>query len=183
MKNLKSYDDFLNEKAYLLTGIYDAKGIPGKVLFAFKKEEIERIKFEGDTDKLLKEVNAAWKKWAPTKGAKIIEAEVMKQVKNPEAIVYITANLLEEWKLDEINKLNTEIDKTGTAYIHYRGSDFVINIGFADDVDAGKYSRRLGGMRNTAVITNDVYVAGEFYDAGYNNVEIRESLFLMVDKK
>lgn len=149
------------------------------------KKQIERIQFEGDIDKLLDEVNKAWEKWAPKEGSKIIETEVMKQVKDKESIVYITANLLAGWKMDEVNKLNVSIDKKGIAYITFNAFDFVINIGFADDVDASKYSRRLNGMRNSAIHSKeDLDIVGTYDKAiGENNLEIRESLFITIDKK
>ena len=74
------------EKAYQLTGIYGAKGIIGKVAFAFKKE-VERVKYEGDADATIDDLNSVWSKWADKDGAKIIEQEVMKQVKDKEAVV------------------------------------------------------------------------------------------------
>ena len=37
MKHVQLFEQFINEKAYQLTGIYGAKGIVGKVAFAFKK--------------------------------------------------------------------------------------------------------------------------------------------------
>ena len=40
MKHIKLYEEFVNEKAYQMTGSYGAKGIAGKLLFAFKKESI-----------------------------------------------------------------------------------------------------------------------------------------------
>ena len=56
MKPLQTYKQFLNEKAYRMTGIYAAKGIVGKVMQAFK-QEIAKVKYEGDSAATLKEVN------------------------------------------------------------------------------------------------------------------------------
>ena len=126
MKNLQTFDEFLNEKAYLLTGGFGAKGIPGKVLFAFKKQ-IERIRFEKTGQDLLDEINKTWSKWAPKEGAKIIETEVLKAVKDRDAIVYLTAKLNTMWKFDTVNDINSlDIEKDKKAYITLDTTDFVI---------------------------------------------------------
>jgi hypothetical protein len=182
MKHMKLFEQFVNEKAYQMTGAYGAKGIAGKVLFAFKKE-VERIKYEGDEDKCLKEINKVWSKWADSEGAKIIKQEVMKQIKDEEAIVYIIATLGKtKWIADDVNDVN----KPGTQTLLVRiPSDFVINIGFADDVDASKYSRKLDGMQNDAIIVGlETAIVGS-YDAEVesNNIEIRAGLFLTIDAK
>jgi hypothetical protein len=165
-----------------MTGMYGAKGIAGKVLFAFKKE-IEKIKFEGDVQDTLKELNQVWSKWADKEGAEIIADEVMKQVKDEEAIVYIMAALSkQEWVDDQINGLNRP---DGTELFVRIPSDFVINIGFADDVDAGKYTRKLSGMQNDALVAgNETIILGEYESSvGKNNIEIRQSMFLSIDAK
>lgn len=55
-----------------------------------------------------------------------------------------------------------------------------------DDVDAGKYVRKLNGMTNTAVFYNPphVEIMGAF-DAGvgYSSIEIRSSEVMMIDIK
>lgn len=171
----------LNEKAYQMTGMYGAKGILGKVLFAFKKE-IEKIKFEGNTDSTLEELNKVWTKWAPKEGAKIIEQEVMKGVKDKESIVYITASLDTEWEADTINGLNS----SGNAQLFVRiPGDFVINVGFAHDADANKFSNKLGGSTNDAIpMKTDLDILGAYDDlVGRNNTEIRGSLILSIDAK
>lgn len=181
MKHIKLFEDFINEKAYQMTGHYGAKGIPGKVLFAFKKE-IEKIKYEGDADETLKHLNDVWKKWGPKEGAKIIEHEVMKIVKDKEAIVFVTASLKRNWQADDINGLN----KPDSSELYVRlPEDFVINIGFADDVDANKFAKKLGGMTNSPIDkVGDVDVIGSFDpQVDENNVEIRESLMLSIDAK
>lgn len=186
MKNLQSYDEFLNEKAYLLTGEFGAKGIPGKVLFAFKKQ-IERIRFEKTGQNLLDEINKTWSKWAPKEGAKVIEAEVMKQVKDTEAVRFITATLNVLWKFDTINRINSsDIEKDKKAYITLDTTDFVINIGFSDDVPARKFANRLGGIGNDPIYNPKEFIdiVGEFSDeVGQNNVEIRSSMFILIDEK
>lgn len=176
------YESRVNEKAYQLTGMYGAKGIAGKVLFAFKKE-IERLKFEGDVQDTLKEINQVWSKWADDEGAQIIADEVMKQVKDKEAIVYITAALSKhKWVNDQVNGLNRP---NGTELFVRISGDFVINIGFADDVDAYKYARKLGGMQNYALVSGiETTIAGEYMSSvGQNNIEIRQSLILSIDAK
>ena len=172
----------VNEKAYQMTGMYGAKGIVGKVLFAFKKE-IEKIKFEGDVQDTLKELNQVWSKWADKEGAEIIADEVMKQVKNKEAIVYIMAALSkQEWVDDQINGLNRP---DSTELFVRIPSDFVINVGFADDVDANKYARKLSGMQNDALVSGiETTILGEYESSvGQNNIEIRQSMFLSIDAK
>lgn len=183
MKHIKLYEDFLvTEKAYQLTGSFGAKGIAGKVAFAFKKE-VERVQYDGNAEATLNDINKAWSKWADNVGAKIIETEVLKQVKDKESIVYLIATLGGyEWVADEVNGINSpERSELLTRF----PMDFVINIGFADDVDANKYSRKLGGMANTALTTNiDTEIIGSFdAEIGPNNIEIRSSLFLTIDAK
>ena len=186
MKNLQTFDEFLNEKAYLLTGGFGAKGIPGKVLFAFKKQ-IERIRFEKTGQDLLDEINKTWSKWAPKEGAKIIETEVLKAVKDRDAIVYLTAKLNTMWKFDTVNDINSlDIEKDKKAYITLDTTDFVINIGFSDDVPAKKFANRLGGIGNDPIYNPKEFIdiVGEFSDeVGQNNVEISSSMILLIDSK
>ena len=182
MKHIKLYEQFVNEKAYQLTGIYGAKGIIGKVLFAFKKE-IERVKYEGNAEETLSELNKVWSKWADNNGAKIIEDLVMKQVKDKEAIVYIMATLSNSlWEADTVNRLNSP--ESSELYVTIAG-DFVINVGFADDVDAGKFGRKLDGMQNSAIISSrETAVVGAYDSAiGENNIEIRSGIYLSIDAK
>lgn len=181
MKHIQLFEQFISEKAYQMTGHYGAKGILGKVLFAFKKQ-IEHTKYEGDAAETLKEINKVWAKWAPKDGAKIIEHEVMKVVKDKEAIVYIIATLDSEWEEDDVNGLNRPT--SSELYVRIP-SDFVINVGFADDVDANKFSRKLDGSTNDAIpMKSDLDIIGS-YDSqvGRNNTEIRGSLILSIDAK
>lgn len=176
MKYIQLFEQFVNEKAYQLTGSYGAKGIPGKVLFAFKKH-VEHIKFEGDVKETLAELNKAWVKWADKDGAKIVEQEVMKQVKDKEAIVYIIATLSgAEWEEES----SREQDMIANIPL-----DFVINVGFADDVDCNKFSKKLGGMQNDALGSNTATAIIGKYDShvGGNNVEIRSGFNLSIDAK
>jgi hypothetical protein len=181
MKHVKLFEQFVNEKAYQLTGIYGAKGIPGKVLYAFKKE-VERVKYLGDATSTLNDINKVWSKWADKEGAKIIETEVLKQVSR-ESIVYIVATLSKSlWVVDDVENIN----KPGNSELLVRiPSDFVINVGFMDDVDGSKFSRKLDGMMNHAImIGKETNVLGTYDAQVYrNNVEIRESLFLTIDAK
>jgi hypothetical protein len=183
MKHIKLYEDFLiTEKAYQLTGSYGAKGIIGKVAFAFKKE-VERTQYDGNVKSTLDDLNDVWSIWANKDGSKIIEAEVMKQVKNKESIVYIMATLNNyKWIADKVNGVNSP--ERAELLSRFPG-DFVINVGFVDDVNANKYSKKLGGMANTALASSaDTEVLGRFdASVGYNNVEIRGSLFLTIDAK
>jgi hypothetical protein len=182
MKHVQLFEQFVNEKAYQMTGSYGAKGIAGKVLFAFKKE-IERIKYEnGDADATLAELNDVWTKWADKDGAEIIEKEVMKVVKDKEAIVYLVAILSDaKWIADVVNKIN----QPGSVELYVcLNTDFVINVGFADDVDASKFERKLEGMTNTAIGNSITSIIGELDpEVGYNNVEIRSRMYLTIDAK
>lgn len=85
MKHIQLFEQFIEEKAYRLTGMYTSKGIIGKVMQAFKKE-IEKIKYEGDAADTLKDVNDAWKDFHKD-GVKIILDEVKKAVKDMEQVV------------------------------------------------------------------------------------------------
>jgi hypothetical protein len=183
MKHIKLYEDFLvTEKAYQLTGSYGAKGIAGKVAFAFKKQ-VERVQYDGNVKSTLDDLNTVWLKWANNEGAKIIETEVMKQIKDKDAVIYVTSTLGNyKWIADEVNGVN---GPERTELLARFPGDFVINVGFADDVDANKFSRKLGGMTNTALVSStDTEILGSFdASVGYNNVEIRGSLFLTIDAK
>jgi hypothetical protein len=182
MKHIQLFEQFVNEKVYQMTGMYGAKGIAGKVLFAFKKQ-IERIKYEGDEATTLEDINKIWSKWADKDGAKIIEQEVLKQVKDKEAIVYIMATLAgQEWIADDVNGINAP----GRQELLVRyPADLVINVGFADDVDASKFTRKLEGMQNSAVIgKQETTVLGQFDEEILdNNIEIRAQLLLTIDAK
>jgi hypothetical protein len=178
MKHIQLFEQFIEEKAYRLTGSYASKGIIGKVMQAFKKH-IERIKYEGDAADTLKDVNKEWERFHKD-GVKIILDEVKKAVKSMDDVVYVHVDGLNRlWEADTINKLNSE---GGPLYIAIPG-DFVINVGFADDVDGSKSKNKLGGYMNTA-IPNGEDIFGVFdSEIGYNNVEIRDSEFIQLDAK
>ena len=169
MKHVKLFEDFVNETS-LKSSIsekvsvsYGAKGIIGKVLFAFKKE-VEKIKYEGDADATLAELNEIWAGWADRDGAKIIEQEVMKAVKDKEAIAFITATLSPaKWILDEVNKMNV----AGNTKFYVR-----------------LFASKLDGMTNRPMFASTVDIVGRGTQrVGSNNVEIRGGLFLVVDAK
>lgn len=179
MKHIKLYEEFVNEKVYRMTGSFTSKGIIGKVMQAFKKE-IEKIKYEGDANSTLSDVNTAWSKWVTRDGAKIILSEIEKVVKDMEAVYFVNATVDGEWKADETNGLNKE--GSNQLFITFE-NDFVINVGFADDVDANRFAKRLTGYTNIA-IEQGVDIYGSF-DAGVgqNNVEIRGTEIMSIDAK
>ena len=178
MKHIKLYEEFLNEKVYRMTGPYASKGIIGKVMQAFKKE-IERVTFEGELKDTLEQVNGAWGDFAKD-ATKMILDEVNKAVRDMEQVVYVHVQGLNlSWEPDTINGLNRD---GGPLHIRIPG-DFVINVGFMDDVDGNKFKNKLGGMLNTAIAGGtDIYGA---FDAeiGENNVEIRGSEIMQIDQK
>lgn len=181
MKHVKLFEQFVNEKVYRLTGPYAAKGIVGALMQSFKKE-IEKISHAGDPAATLAAVNDIWSKWAPKDGAKIIIDRVMKVVKDKEQIAFITASLNGQWEL------RTDLGGDGTGDVMRFGfpSDFVINVGFMDDADASRYSRKLDGMSNTPLFNSnkDIEIVGAFdANVGYNNIEIRGSEVMMIDNK
>lgn len=180
MKHVKLFEQFINEKAYQMTGIYGAKGIAGKVLFAFKKE-VERIKFEGDAKVTLEELNEEWEKFTKRSAADIILKELYNSIKDfKECVLFVNVSLEDKWQADEINGLNRP--GGSQLYVTYP-RDFVINVGFYDDADGSRFAKKVGGYMNTPInMDSDIY--GSFDAAvGYNNIEIRSSLFLTIDAK
>jgi len=179
MKHVKLFEAFVNEKAYRMTGPYSAKGIVGKVLQSFKKQ-IERVQYNGDADDTLKEVNKEWEKFFES-ATDIILEEVEKAVKSMDGVLFVSATLTKEWTADVINKLNRE----GSDTLHISPGEIVINVGFMDDVNAQKYSRKLGGMTNAPTESNgSVDLHGSFdMSVGDNNVEIRATEVIQIDSK
>ena len=111
----------------------------------------------------------------------IIVAQVEKAVKGglKDNVAFISADFSKDWIADDANGLNKD---GGPLYISIPG-DFVINIGFMDDVDASKYKSKLGGMNNTPIETGlDIYGAFDG-SVGYNNVEIRGGEVMQIDAK
>jgi hypothetical protein len=178
MKRIKLYEEFLTEKAYRLSGPYAAKGIIGKVMQSFKKE-IEKIAFGGDSVSILEEINGAWKGFH-TDGVKIILDEVQKAVKDMEQVAYVhVSGLNQQWEADTRNSLN---NTGGSLYISLP-KDFVISVGFMDDTDAGKFSKKLGGMQNTTLAGGEDIHGSFDAEIGENNVEISGSEVMQIDAK
>ena len=178
MRHIQLFEEFINEKAYRLTGHYAAKGIVGKIMQSFKKE-IEKIKYEGDADKTLKDVNKAWEHFHK-EGTKIILDEVKKAVHDMKNVVYVHVDGLQEsWEADTVNKINRA---DGPLYITLP-SDFVINVGFMDDVDGSKFKNKLGGMMNSAIKSGEDLYGSFDHEIGENNVEIRAHEVIELDAK
>ena len=178
MKHIKLYEEFLNEKVYRMTGPYASKGIIGKVMQAFKKE-IESASYEGDAADTLEEVNGAWGDFGKD-AQKIILDEIKKAVKDMDQVVYVHVKGLNlSWEPDTVNRLNRD----GAPLHIVIPGDFIINVGFMDDVDGSKFKNKLGGMLNTAIAGGtDIY--GAFVAViGENNVEIRSSEIMQIDQK
>tara|TARA_B110000881_G_C18532567_1_gene493954 strand:+ start:478 stop:1032 length:555 start_codon:yes stop_codon:yes gene_type:complete len=184
MKSIPTFKQFLNEKAYRMTGIYAAKGLVGKIMQAFK-QEIAKVKYEGDAIATLKEVNKEWKKFQKDAEEIILDA-VDKGAGDHEAVLFITANLSEEWKVDEINGLN-KADGSGPLYISYaKYNELVINIGFMDDVNGKKLYKKIDktGMMNSPIANSKDVIYGEYDNrVGNNNLEIRDSEYIQIDSK
>ena len=184
MKTIPTFEQFLNEKAYGMTGIYAAKGLIGKVMQAFK-QEIAKVKYEGDVPATLKEVNKEWAKFKKD-AEKIILDAVEKGAGDMESVLFITANLGEEWKADEINGLNSS-DGSGPLYISYATWDeMVINVGFMDDANGKKLGRKIDktGMMNSPVASRKDVIHGEYdRQVGNNNLELRDSEYIQIDAK
>jgi hypothetical protein len=184
MKSIPTFEQFLNEKAYRMTGIYAAKGLVGKVMQAFK-QEIAKVKYEGDSAATLKEVNKEWSDFKKD-AEKIILDAVEKGAKDMESVLFVTANLTEEWKVDEINGLNSS-DGSGPLYISYaKYNEMVINVGFPDDVNGNKLYKKIDktGMMNSPLANSkDVIYGGYDSQVGNNNLEIRDSEYIQIDAK
>jgi len=181
MKHVKLFEAFVNEKVYRMSKPYSATGIIGKVMQAFKKE-IEAISYDGDVDATLLEINKEWKEFQNT-ASSIIMPFIEKKVKSIDDVTSVTVNLEREWVLDEVNKLNADIETRDNIYIVLNGADTVINIGFMDDVNANKSARKLGGMANSPVKTvGDVDIHGTFdINVGENNIEIRDNEIMNIE--
>ena len=183
MKKVKLFEQYVSEKAYRMTGIYSSKGLIGKLMQSFKKE-IEKISYEGDVAGTLIEVNKEWAKFKKD-AEKIILDHIEKSV-DMDSVVFVTANLNQGWKADEINGLNSS-DGSGALYISYATwNEFVINVGFADDYDGKKASRKIDktGMMNAPVASKKDVIYGEYDSAvGNNNLELRDSEYIQIDAK
>ena len=179
MKHLQLFEEFLNEKSYRMTGIYAAKGLVGKVMQAFR-QEIKTVKYEGINVVTQEEVNKEWAKFEDT-AKKIILDQVEKGAGGMDGILFVTANLFNGFAIDEVNGLNNP--DSDTLYLSY---EVVINVGFMDDVNGSKFKRKIDkiGMMNSPLAGKRDLIYGE-YDAsvGNNNLEIRDTEVIQIDKK
>jgi hypothetical protein len=179
MKHVQLFEQFLNEKSYRMSGIYSAKGLVGKVMQAFK-QEIKTVKYEGNDVSTLDEVNKEWVKF-DDRAKKIILDQVEKGAGGMDGILFVAANLSDGFIVDEINGFNSE----GSSEL-YITSELVINVGFMDDVNGKKFSKRIDktGMMNTPVSSAQDVIYGEYDDSvGGNNLEIRDNEFIQIDGK
>jgi len=179
MKHLQLFEEFLNEKAYRMTGIYAAKGLVGRIMQAFK-QEIKTVKYEGINVVTQEEVNKEWAKFEDT-AKKMILDQVEKGAGGMEGVLYVTANLFNGFAIDEVTGLNSEESET-----LYLGYEVVINVGFMDDFNGKKVYKKIDktGMMNSPLAGKRDLIYGE-YDAsvGNNNLEIRESEYIQIDGK
>ena len=180
MKKIPTFEQFVNEKSYRMTGIYGSKGLIGKVMQAFK-QEIKTVKYEGINVVTQEEVNKEWAKFED-KAKKIILDQVEKGAGGMDGILYVTANLFNGFAIDEVNGLN-DIDPDNILYLSY---EVVINVGFMDDFNGKKVARKIDktGMMNSPLSYEKELIYGE-YDAsvGNNNLEIRDTEFIQIDGK
>jgi len=179
MKTIPTFEQFLNEKAYRMTGIYSAKGLVGKVMQAFK-QEIKTVKYEGVNVVTQEEVNKEWAKFED-KAKKIILDQVEKGAGGMDGILFVTANLFNGFAIDEVNGLNDL--SPSTLYLSY---EVVINVGFMDDVNGSKFKRKIDktGMMNSPLASKSEVIYGD-YDSqvGNNNLEIRDNEVIQIDAK
>ena len=179
MKTIPTFEQFLNEKSYRMTGIYSAKGLVGKVMQAFK-QEIAKVKYEGINIVTQEEVNDEWAKFED-EAKKIILDQVEKGAGSMDGILYVTANLFNGFAIDEVNGLNSE--GSDTLYLGY---EVVINVGFMDDFNGKKVYKKIDktGMMNSPLASKRDVIYGEYDSAvGNNNLEIRDSEYIQIDGK
>ena len=180
MKRIPTFEQFVNEKVYRLSGYYSQKGFLGKIMQAFKKQ-VEKVSYEGDVEGTVEEVNKIWDKFQDD-AKKMILDQVEKAVKDMDNVLYVTM-APSKWIADEINGLNQE---GGTSlYISLADGDFVINDGFMDDVDASKYKRKFDkeAYNNSAIASDDDVIYGELSPVGDNNLELRGGEVMQIDAK
>ena len=72
MKRIPTFEQFLNEKVYRLSGYYSQKGFLGKIMQAFKKQ-VEKVSYEGDVEGTVEEVHKAWEKFQDTAKKMILD--------------------------------------------------------------------------------------------------------------
>ena len=181
MKRIPTFEQFVNEKAYRLSGFYASKGLIGKVMQTFKKQ-IERTSFEGDREGTLEDINKEWEKFQKT-AQKIVLDQVEKAVKDMDQVLFVTLDP-STWIVDEVNGLNQD-GRTDKVYISL-ASDFVINVGFMDDVDSSKFKRKLDkeAYNNTPLADPANAIYGTYDSAvGNNNLEMRDNEIMEIDAK
>ena len=181
MKRIPTFEQFVNEKAYRLSGFYASKGLIGKVMQTFKKQ-IERTSFEGDREGTLEDINKEWEKFQKT-AQKIVLDQVEKAVKDMDQVLFVTLDP-STWIVDEVNGLNQD-GRTDKVYISLDG-DFVINVGFMDDVDSSKFKRKLDkeASNNTPLADPANTIYGTYDSAvGNNNLEMRDNEIMEIDAK
>jgi hypothetical protein len=179
MKIIPTFEQFLNEKSYRMTGMYAAKGLVGKIMQAFK-QEIKTVKYEGINIVTQEEVNKEWAKFEDT-AKKIILDQVEKGAGGMDGILFVTANLFNGFAIDEVNGLNSE--DSDTLYLSY---EVVINVGFMDDVNGSKFKRKIDktGMMNIPLAAKRDLIYGEYDESvGNNNLEIRDTELIQIDGK
>tara|TARA_Y100000389_G_scaffold178832_1_gene192358 strand:+ start:1309 stop:1848 length:540 start_codon:yes stop_codon:yes gene_type:complete len=179
MKHLQLFEEFLNEKAYRMTGVYAAKGLVGAIMQAFK-QEIKKVKYEGINVVTQEEVNKEWAKFEDT-AKKMILDQVEKGAGGMEGVLFVTANLFNGFAIDEVNGLNSE--GSDTLYLGY---EVVINVGFMDDFNGKKVYKKIDktGMMNSPLASKRDVIYGEYDSAvGNNNLEIRDSEYIQIDGK
>ncbi len=179
MKTIPTFEQFLNEKSYRMTGAYAAKGLIGAIMQAFK-QEIKKVKYEGINVVTQEEVNEEWAKFEDT-AKKIILDQVEKGAGGMDSILYVTANLFNGFAIDEVNGLNSE--GSDTLYLSY---EVVINVGFMDDVNGKKFARKIDktGMMNSPLSYEKEVIYGKYDESvGNNNLEIRDSEYIQIDGK
>ena len=88
-----------------------------------------------------------------------------------------------KWIADEVNGLNQE--GGSSLYISLEDGDFVINVGFMDDVDASKYKRKFDkeAYNNSAIASDEDVIYGVMSPVGDNNLELRGGEVMSIDAK
>ena len=186
MKKLTAFDQFIqektsgrsevNEKVFRLSAPYSAKGLVGKIMQGFKKT-IAKFNYEGDDAGLFKDVNKAWDKFKPT-AHKLVLAQVKKATKNMDGVAFVSFKASAWTKADDLSKSDGES-------INIKSGEVVINVGFADDADAGKSKRKFDkeAMQNSPIVDAKDLIYGEYSGSvGDNNLELRGSEVMLVEK-
>ena len=180
MKRIPTFEQFVNEKAYRLSGYYSAKGLIGKIMQTFKKQ-IERVQYEGDAEGVIEELNKEWEKHQDT-AKKLVLDQVEKAVKNMDQVLFVTLEP-SHWIVDDVNGLNVE----GSSSLYVRlQHELIINVGFMDDADSSKFKRRFDkeAYNNTPLADEDSVIYGNFDPGvGDNNLELRSNEIMQIDAR